>query len=142
MASASLDYNKFEELPDLFWNKVDKTGDCWIWTAKVDDGYGRWAPPGETKQYLVHRLSFAVLKEKIQNNLQVDHLCKVRNCLNPDHLEQVTTKENTRRGLAKKFNTDPNLCPYGHEYDKEVPGKAPDSIYKVCTTCAKEKGAE
>ena len=65
MASASLDYNKFDELPELFWNKVDKTGNCWLWLGKKDDGYGRWSPPGEKPQYLVHRLSFAVLKEKI-----------------------------------------------------------------------------
>jgi hypothetical protein len=137
MASASLDYNKFDELPELFWNKVDKTGNCWLWLGKKDDGYGRWSPPGEKPQYLVHRLSFAVLKEKIIDNLQIDHLCITRACLNPDHLEQVTTKENTRRGLAKIANTDPNLCPHGHEYDGEVLGKAPGSIYKTCSSCRK-----
>ena len=137
MASASLDYNKFNELPELFWNKVEKTETCWFWLGKKDDGYGRWAPQGESKQYLVHRLSFAVLKQKIESNMQIDHLCKTRHCLNPDHLEQVTTKENTRRGLSGVFNTDPELCPHGHEYDGEVPGKAPGSIYKTCSTCSK-----
>lgn len=138
MASASLDYNSITSLPDRFWDKVDKTDTCWLWTAKTDDGYGRFGL-GDGKQYLVHRLAFALLKEKIGENMQLDHLCNVRNCLNPDHLEQVTSKENTRRGLAKVFNSDPNLCPRGHAYDKEVPGKAPGSVYMACTTCTKER---
>lgn len=136
MAKSSLDYNKFDDLPPAFWEKVDKTEECWLWTAKKDDGYGRWAPPGEEKQYLVHRLSFAVLKEKIQDGMQIDHLCNTRNCINPDHLEQVTSKENTRRGLSKVFNSDPDLCPHGHEYNYQVPGKAPGAVYNVCGTCS------
>ena len=135
MAKASIDYNCYEELPEAFWDKVDKTETCWLWTAKKDDGYGRWAPPGKAQQYLVHRLAFAVLKEKIQEGMQIDHLCKTRHCVNPDHLEQVTSKENTRRGLSNVFNSDPDLCPHGHEYTGETPGKAEGVIYKVCIEC-------
>lgn len=133
MASNSLNYNVIEQLPDKFWDKVNKTQSCWLWIGKIDDGYGRFC--FGNKYYLVHRMSFAVLKDKLGENTQVDHLCKVRNCLNPDHLEEVTSKENTRRGLSKKFNTDPNKCAYGHDYDIEKPGKAEGSIYKICSTC-------
>jgi len=133
MASNSLDYNAFDELPERFWDKVIKTDTCWLWMGKIDDGYGRFHTAG--KYYLVHRMSFVVLKQKLQENTQVDHLCKVRNCLNPDHLDEVTSKENTRRGLAKIYNTDPNKCPYGHDYDGEIAGKAEGSIYKVCRKC-------
>jgi hypothetical protein len=137
MAKGSLDYNAVKELPDSFWKKVNKTDSCWLWLGKKDDGYGRTILPGYgPQQYLVHRLSFALLKDKIILNLQIDHLCKVRDCLNPDHLEQVTSKENTRRGLSNVYNSDPNKCPYGHEYTHEVPGKIIDGpMYKVCSDC-------
>jgi hypothetical protein len=143
MAKASLDYNSIDvaDLDVRFWAKVIKTDSCWLWTGKMDDGYGRHG--FRNKQYLVHRMVFAVLKEKIIDNLQVDHLCKVRNCLNPEHLEQVTSKENTRRGLSKLFNTDPDLCPYGHDYDVDLPGKILGGpMYKHCSTCRGGKRAK
>lgn len=133
MAANSLNYNAITELPDQFWDRVNKEESCWLWMGKIDDGYGRWHVAG--KYHLVHRLAFVVLKHKLGENTQVDHLCKVRNCLNPDHLEEVTPKENTRRGLTKRFNTDPDKCPYGHDYAKQIKGKAEGSIYKVCNVC-------
>jgi hypothetical protein len=133
MASNSLNYNAIEKLPDRFWHKINKTDSCWLWMGKIDDGYGRFFING--KHYLVHRMAYAVLKNKLQENTQVDHLCKVRNCINPDHLEEVTSKENTRRGLSGKFNTDPNKCPYGHDYDYLLEGKAKGSVYLSCNKC-------
>jgi len=137
MAKNSLDYNQFTELPERFWLYVEKTDTCWLWKGKIDDGYGRfWIID---KLYLTHRLIYAVLKNKLQNNSQIDHLCKIRNCCNPEHLEEVTGRENTRRGLAKKYNTDPSKCPYGHVYDHKIPGKAEGSVYMVCKTCQKKR---
>ena len=133
MASNSLNYNALEELSDRFWDKVNKTDSCWLWMGKIDDGYGRFFIGG--KYYLVHRMAYVVLKEKLQENTQIDHLCKVRNCINPDHLEEVTSKENTRRGLSGKFNTDPNKCPNGHDYDVLLKGKAEGAVYLVCSKC-------
>jgi hypothetical protein len=133
MAKNSLDYNQFNEIPERFWKYVIKTDTCWLWLGKTDDGYGRFHI--NYKFYLTHRLIYAVMKSKLGSNSQIDHLCKNRNCCNPDHLEEVTHIENTRRGLAKKFNTDPNKCPHGHDYDYQIPGKAEGSIYKVCRTC-------
>lgn len=112
MARPSLDYNSVEELPDHFWNKVNKTDDCWLWTGKIDDGYGRFNIKG--KLYLAHRLTMAVLKEKIAENMQVDHLCMVRNCCNPDHLEQVTFGENTKRGRGRYAQPDMTRCINNH----------------------------
>ena len=133
MASNLLNYNAIEELSDRFWDRVNKTDSCWLWMGKIDDGYGRFFIGG--KYYLVHRMAYVVLKEKLQENTQVDHLCKVRNCINPDHLEEVTSKENTRRGLSGKFNTDPNKCVNGHDYDRLLDGKAEGSVYLVCSKC-------
>ena len=140
MAANSLNYNAIDLLPERFWIKVNKTESCWLWMGKIDDGYGRFSI-GD-RLYLVHRLAFAVMKSKLGTNTQVDHLCKVRNCLNPEHLEEVTSKENTRRGLIKVFNTDPNKCPYGHDYDVEIPGKAEGVTYKNCSKCHKARYAK
>jgi hypothetical protein len=112
MARPSLDYNSIEELPQTFWNKVNKTDSCWLWIGKMDDGYGRFNIRG--KLYLVHRLTMSVLKEKIADNMQVDHLCSVRNCCNPDHLEQVTFSENTKRGRGRYAQPDMTKCINGH----------------------------
>ena len=48
MAKPSLDYNSIEELPEHFWDKVNKTDSCWLWTGKIDDGYGRFNIKGTT----------------------------------------------------------------------------------------------
>jgi len=139
MADNSLDYNSIEELPDRFWNKIEKTDSCWLWKGSLWDGYGRYAI--NRKLYLVHRMAYAVLKQKLGDNTQIDHLCRVKTCVNPDHLEEVSKKENIRRGISRVYNTDLSLCPRGHEYDVEKPSKA-GTLIKYCTTCRKEKYLE
>jgi hypothetical protein len=108
MANASLDYNSVGELPDRFWDKVNKTDTCWLWTGKVDDGYGRYSI--NAKYYLVHRLVVASLKEPVNLDMVVDHICKVRNCCNPDHLRQITKSENSKN----RQSVDPGYCVNGH----------------------------
>jgi hypothetical protein len=109
MAKASIDYNIKEELPRRFWDKVNKTDSCWLWTGKIDDGYGRFSFKGIT--YLVHRLVVAVFKEEVFPNLVVDHICGTRNCCNPDHLRQITISENTK---SRRMNIDQTICVNGH----------------------------
>ena len=109
MAKASIDYNVMSELPERFWDKVNKTDDCWLWTGKIDDGYGRFSYKGIS--YLVHRLVVATLKEPVLTGMVVDHICKVRNCCNPNHLRQVTISENTK---MKQTQDDPTSCINGH----------------------------
>jgi hypothetical protein len=109
MAKPSIDYNILEELPERFWDKVNKTDDCWLWTGKIDDGYGRFSYKGIL--YLVHRLVVATLKEPVVDGMVIDHICRVRNCCNPDHLRQVTISENTKK---LKKQEDPTTCVNGH----------------------------
>lgn len=109
-----------------FLNKLDKDPNgCWIWTASIDrDGYGRFGVPGKTRSewrmFLAHRVSYETFVGPIPKGLELDHLCRVRACTNPDHLEPVTRSENLKRsplmGEAQKSKTH---CPHGHKYTPE-----------------------
>lgn len=80
-----------------FWSKVEKTDTCWLWRGfTTKKGYGHFALGRGYKQ--AHRHSYELLVGKIPSHLQIDHLCRVRNCVNPDHLEPVTSRENALRG--------------------------------------------
>lgn len=74
-----------------FWGYVLPTGFCWEWTGQKDSGYGRYS--GRP----AHRVTYEVLVGPIPDGLTLDHLCRNKGCVNPDHLEPVTSSENTRR---------------------------------------------
>ena len=70
---------------------------CWLWMSYTTKaGYGRFKING--KMDYAHRVAYKMYKGQIPKGLQIDHLCRVRGCCNPDHLEAVTCKENNRRG--------------------------------------------
>lgn len=89
-------------IPDLatrFWQKVCKTDSCWLWTgASIPNGYGTIGVNQKTQ--MVHRVAYELTKGKIPGRLYLDHLCRNKLCVNPDHLEPVTNAENVRRGMA------------------------------------------
>lgn len=101
-------------LPARFWDKVEPATDdpagCWLWTAGLNTkGYGTAHLLG--KKYLAHRAAYTCLVGDIPPGLQIDHLCRVRNCVNPAHLEPVTNQVNADRG-ARATQTH---CRRGHE---------------------------
>lgn len=78
---------------------------CWIWLLKKHHtGYGWVGVKG--KQWLAHRWYYEQAHGPIPDGLQLDHLCRQRLCVNPDHLEPVTPLENTRRSRSSKLSTD------------------------------------
>lgn len=101
---------------DLY--RIDKSG-CWIWIGtRSASGYGKFSVGG-IKQY-AHRWSYEYHVGDIPEGLHIDHLCRVRECVNPEHLEPVTPKENYRRGQGiTAENGRKKVCNYGHGFTPE-----------------------
>lgn len=100
-----------------FWEQFEKTPTCWLWTGpKTPDGYGITTAKGVRN---AHRLSWVLHRGPIPPGMQIDHLCRVRHCVNPDHMELVTLQENVRRGNAPTaIHARQTHCKYGHPFDE------------------------
>ena len=114
-------------LEERFWRKVKKTDNCWLWLGfKNREGYGMFYLGNTTT---AHRVSYMIKHGSIPEGLHIDHLCRVRNCVNPDHLEAVTPSVNVKRG----GNSIKTHCIHGHplsgENLKVYEGK------RKCRTC-------
>lgn len=90
---------------------------CWLWTGTIESsGYGRLRV-GKRK-LLAHRLVYAIYRGGLADSDYLDHLCRVRCCVNPDHLEIVDLRTNILRGTAPSAqNARKTHCPLGHPYD-------------------------
>lgn len=85
---------------EKLWKRVEVTGFCWLWTGETNgEGYGRLQFQGNRSP--AHRVVYELLVGPIPKGLQLDHLCRVRNCVNPDHVEPVPFKVNQERKKAK-----------------------------------------
>ena len=107
-------------LPERFLPKITfSDAGCWLWTGKVTSGgYGSVWWHG--RQPCAHRVVYELMVGDIPQGLQLDHICRVRNCVNPAHLEPVTPQENTLRGQTLgAANSLKTHCPKGHPYDSE-----------------------
>lgn len=88
-----------------FWPYVDKSGDCWLWTRSTNNsGYGNLK--FNEGRYVVHRFSYELHNGPIPAGMVIDHTCRVRICVNPNHLRAVSQKQNVENhnGLAESTN--------------------------------------
>lgn len=129
-------------VPERFWTKVDllAPSGCWIWLAScTKDGYGQFFPaPG--KGMVAHKWAYLWLVGAYDDGLQLDHLCRVPQCVNPDHLEPVTPRENMLRSSAgeasKRRAADKTHCKNGHEYTPE--GTKMRGGARICRQCERD----
>lgn len=126
-----------------FFKFVDKWYDgCWRWMGGFHhSGYGLFTPY-QSKTVWAHRFSYELAKGPIPDGLVIDHLCRVPSCVNPDHLEAVTPRENALRGnTIPAANAAKTHCKNGHEY-------TPENTYltsknqRQCRICNKVKNRE
>lgn len=112
-----------------FWRLVDRRAvdECWLWLGNKTRGYGAFrVDPRHSR--MAHRIAYELLVGPIEDGLQLDHLCRNASCVNPAHLEPVTSRENIVRERAARGH-----CPKGHPYDA-----ANTSVWggrRYCRTC-------
>lgn len=108
---------------------------CWLWiAATIGDGYASFMVSG--KQVLAHRYAYEKKYGPVPDGKELDHKCRVRCCVNPDHLEPVTHKENINRGICA--NTEKTHCPKGHQLSGNNLYIVPKNGKRQCRSCNRE----
>ena len=119
---------------------MDPESGCWRWRALTGNGYGLFFFEGKYRR--AHRFSYEAFYGPIPEGMDIDHVCRVRNCVNPTHLRPVTERDNVLIGetvVAK--NLAKTHCVHGH------PLEGPEALlleymrpYRVCRICARANG--
>lgn len=130
-------------LPERVLSKVHMAApwECWLWTAYRDPmGYGR-VRVGEQIAY-AHRVFYEAHNGMIPSGMELDHLCRVRHCVNPYHLDAVSHRENCRRGnvgrAARERGRRITHCKYGHLFDVANTYRAPNGR-RSCRACGRDR---
>jgi hypothetical protein len=106
-----------QPIEQRFWKYVEKTAGCWLWRGAINsNGYPAIHSEGRRgRQLRAHRVAYEMLVGPIPEGMQLDHLCEVKHCVNPDHLEPVLAQVNCERHTGKRIT-----CAVGHPYQHRV----------------------
>lgn len=134
-------YSPFER----FFSKVEfASSGCWLWKAGgLSDGYGCFRigrrGDGSRRMILAHRFAYELFRGPIPAALTLDHLCRSRACVNPDHLEPVTMQTNILRGEHPEFSGLLTHCKHGHPFDVFNTYYYAPTKRRMCRTCGNQR---
>lgn len=119
------------EETDRFWSKYEKKDECWLWIGtKNKEGYGQFSL--KNKGYLAHRIAYFIFNGVISQFKVINHICHNPSCVNPNHLDEVTSRENAIH--ANNHNKLKTHCPKRHILDIiNSQGK------RICSICNRER---
>lgn len=103
---------------ERFWLNVAsrEPGECWLWTGVLNrNGYGRFSVGGHRR--VAHRWLYQSLNGSLPEGIQLDHVCRVRRCVNPAHLDPVTPQVNNQRAARTGRRSTATRCVNGHAFD-------------------------
>ena len=127
------------ELSEKFHQRllpVTESG-CWLWTGGWTSGGDGACDLHDGMQSLAHRFAYRLAKGNLRTGFTLDHLCRVRCCANPEHVEEGTLRENLLHGIGWTARTAANTaCPHGHPFDSVHTLRRSDGA-RSCKTCAK-----
>jgi hypothetical protein len=115
----SIPIPKFNHERFLSLIKIDSNSDCWIWNGCKAEIYGKFGI--YYKSYYAHRVSYSLFNGPLTNGMVIDHTCRNKICVNPEHLREVTQQQNAvENSLGPSyFHSLKTHCPQGHEYSEE-----------------------
>ena len=117
---------------------------CWLWLGHLDrNGYGDYHATKSGPFLSAHRMAYQAFRGEIQDGMDIDHLCRVHCCVNPEHMEVVTRRVNTLRGVSPSaVNAAKMQCNKGHPLTGNnlmiVPNKARRNKARRCRACWRE----
>lgn len=134
----------FKPLPKRFADKIDRSDPegCWLWTGALDNnGYGQIQATrnGKKQPVKAHRIAWELLHEvELPPDLCVMHMCDVRSCVNPDHLQVGSVgANNTDMALkGRHANSLLDTCSNGHPFDDVVMSRGRPT--RICRQCRRE----